>query len=564
MNAKNRRKSLAAAAAISLVFLLLWSSGSGDDKPKTEFVETLYNGIRLTSPWPPELTKFPVSVESDPVEVPYLTSPPAVIPIDLGRQLFVDDFLIADSTLERTWHQPEYHPASPVLKPDREWEHQYAMPYSDGVWYDPKDKLFKLWYKGDGGTGYATSPDGTVWEKPTLDVVPGTNIVHRGERDSSTVWLDHEEQDPNRRFKMLRVTGAGSPCPVTGWNNWVLELDWSADGIHWVSSGEKSGRVIDRSTAFWNPFRKVWVYSIRHAYSWSRGSYGFERRRSYMENADIVAGLKWEIGEPLPWVDVDRLDPQREDLKIRPQLYNLDGVAYESLLLGFFTVWRGQPGDRHKPNTVVMGYSRDGWHWSRPDRRPFCPVSDRTGDWNANNVQSAGGGCLVVGDQLYFYVSGRAGVPGSNKAGVCSTGLAVLRRDGFASMDAGMNAAQLTTRPMRFSGKRLFVNVDSSQGSLGVEVLDEQGHVIAPFSQATCLPVRTDKTLQEIRWKDVEDLSRLSGRPVRFRFHLTNGRLYSFWVSPGASGASHGYVAAGGPGLTGPMDTIGRTDQQGK
>ncbi len=95
--------------------------------------------------------------------------------------------------------------------------------------------------------------------------------------------------------------------------------------------------------------------------------------------------------------------------------------------------WRGQPADRHKPNNVVLGYSRDGWNWSRPDRRPFRPVSDKQGDWNANNVQSAGGGFLVVGDELYFYVSGRSGVPGSNKAGILTTGLATLRRDGFAS-----------------------------------------------------------------------------------------------------------------------------------
>jgi hypothetical protein len=41
--------------------------------------------------------------------------------------------------------------------------------------------------------------------------------------------------------------------------------------------------------------------------------------------------------------------------------------------------------------------------------------------------------------------------------------------------------------------------------------------------------------------------------------HVTgpNGRLYSFWVSPDASGASYGYVAAGGPGFTGPTDTVG-------
>ena len=71
------------------------------------------------------------------------------------------------------------------------------------------------------------------------------------------------------------------------------------------------------------------------------------------------------------------------------------------------------------------------------------------------------------------------------------------------------------------------------------------------------MPVRSDKTLKEVRWDGIEDLSKLARTPVRFRFHLTNGRLYSFWVSPDASGASRGYVAAGGPGLTGPTDTVG-------
>jgi hypothetical protein len=170
-------------------------------------------------------------------------------------------------------------------------------------------------------------------------------------------------------------------------------------------------------------------------------------------------------------------------------------------MVGFFTVWRGQPADRHKPNDVVLGYSRDGWHWSRPDRRAFCPISDRQGDWNANNVQSAGGGFLVVGDELYFYVSGRTGRPGGNKAGALSKGLATLRRDGFASMDAQAAGGTLTTRPVRFSGRHLFVNVDNPSGELRVEILDQTGQVVTPFTTANCIPVQADKTLQPVRWR---------------------------------------------------------------
>jgi hypothetical protein len=526
--------------------------------------QTLYNGIVLPAEWPPRLADFPTSVEKDPVTPPYLLSPPSVIPIDVGRQLFVDDFLIAETTLKRTFHLPEYHAASPVLKPDQPWEmknpdHAAAMVFSDGVWYDPKDQLFKMWYMvgTSDGTGYATSRDGIHWNKPSLDVRPPTNIVQPGGRDSSTVWLDLDEKDSTRRFKMFRVIGAGEDS-ITGWNNWQMAIHFSPDGIHWGEPVAKSGRVVDRSTVFWNPFRKVWVYSIRHAYKTGAAgdrSYGFYRRRSYVEAPDVLAAAKWEVNEPLRWTDVDRLDPQRDDLKVKPHLYNLDAVAYESLMVGFFTIWRGQPADRHKPNNVVLGYSRDGWHWSRPDRRAFCPVSDKQGDWNANNVQSAGGGFLVVGDQLYFYVSGRSGRPGNNKAGTLTTGLATLRRDGFASMGAPEAGGILTTRPLRFSGKHLFVNVADAKGELRVEVLNQAGEPLPRFNAANCIPVTTDKTMQQVRWQGVDDLSSLANQPVRFRFHLKNGQLFAFWVSPQKNGASHGYVAAGGPGFSSNSDT---------
>ncbi|MCC7087092.1 MAG: hypothetical protein IT427_18990, partial [Pirellulales bacterium] len=62
--------------------------------------ERLYNGIVLPEEWPPRNID-PRDVE--PMRVPYLESPPAVIPIDVGRQLFVDDFLIEKTDLARQY-----------------------------------------------------------------------------------------------------------------------------------------------------------------------------------------------------------------------------------------------------------------------------------------------------------------------------------------------------------------------------------------------------------------------------------------------------------------------------
>jgi len=88
-------------------------------------------------------------------------------------------------------------------------------------------------------------------------------------------------------------------------------------------------------------------------------------------------------------------------------------------------------------------------------------------------------------------------------------------------------------------------------------VLTDKGETIQPFSVKNCVPVEADKTLQRVNWEGVDDLSSVAGKPVRIKFHLTNGKLYSFWVSPDRAGASRGYVAAGGPGFTGPTDTQG-------
>ena len=177
-----------------------------------------------------------------------------------------------------------------------------------------------------------------------------------------------------------------------------------------------------------------------------------------------------------------------------------------------------------------------------------------------------GGLCTVRGDRLWFYYIGFQGDkdrldPNWMKNGMYdrgSTGIAFLRRDGFASMEAGAEVGTLTTRPVRFAGEQLFVNVDCPKGKLLVEVLDEENRPAEGFSVDRCEPVSTDSTLAQVTWKDAPSLGKLAGKPVRFRFHLTSGSLYSFWVSPSADGRSNGYLAGGGPGYPKLVDTVGR------
>src|SRR4030095_9203075 len=112
-----------------------------------------------------------------------------------------------------------------------------AMVFSDGVFFDPADRVFKLWYMAgyQQQTALAISHDGVAWERPSFDVVRGTNIVSKAPRDSNTVWLDLNAGDARERYKMASYDLGPK----------ALRLHLSHDGIHWRESA-LSGRCGDR------------------------------------------------------------------------------------------------------------------------------------------------------------------------------------------------------------------------------------------------------------------------------------------------------------------------------
>lgn len=119
---------------ISLFALLLGLASCGQGSGSG--AEVLHNGIELPQQWPP---RYDVAQVREEIPVPYLTQKPSVIPVNVGRQLFVDDFLVAESNMETIFHTPDYYRRNPVLEPSEKWEETiegapYAAPFSDGVW----------------------------------------------------------------------------------------------------------------------------------------------------------------------------------------------------------------------------------------------------------------------------------------------------------------------------------------------------------------------------------------------------------------------------------------------
>lgn len=525
--------------------------------------KVLYNGIKLPKVWPP---RYKEPSECKEMPLPYIENKPESIGINIGRQLFVDDFLISKTDLKKVFHTPEYYKNNPVLKVDREWEltvegYPYASPFSDGIWYDNEDNKFKMWYLAGAGTinkekhslctCYAESEDGINWIKPLLDVVPGTNIVDQTNRDSATIWLDRNEKDSGKRFKMFSVEYKAD------YIQWQYVLKYSADGIHWSEGVAQSGAVSDRSTAFYNPFLEKWVLSMRHhnSVSW--------RSRAYLENIDPeeAVSLAHRLREGTTdknvvyWFTPDDKEKRHEDYpEVDPGIYNFDAIAYESLMLGFYSQWQGPENNicreamMPKRNEIQLGYSRDGFHFARPTHESFMPVcTDSDESWNYGNMQSVNGVPLVVDDKLYFYSSGR------NKNGIwwdsgTSCGMAVLRRDGFCSLHAD-NKGEVITEKLDFDGKYLFINADV-KGSIKVEVLDEDGNAIKGYDALSCMPMSGDSTKYYISWAEKKDLSEIKNQRIRLRFIVEKGDLYSFWISPWESGESRGMLPGGGPDIS--------------
>jgi hypothetical protein len=538
---------------------------SKDDLTLTPYVQTdwsrndgelLYNGIRLPTTWPP---LFESAESTAPMDVPYLDSPPDVISIDVGRQLFVDDFLVEATDLEQTFHLAEKYTNNPVFKPETAEEQIKSVCYlgHGGVFYDYQDQLIKMWYSAgvlDGALAFATSPDAISWTRPDLGLPAGGNLVlPRGGRTAgdhaggdNCVWLDTQADSAAERIKFMVERASDDP-------HWLLT---SPDNTTW-SEPVGAGLADDYSSFFLNPFRDVWVYSIKR-----NGSRG--RCRDYAESPEFLT--QGAFDSSVYWCNTDELDEPDPEEQEPAQLYSLGAVAYESLMLGVFYVHLGPPNSvcaaekRPKITELKLGFSRDGFHWFRPDRRAFIAAERTEGTWDRAYLHSTAGVCLINGDQLVFPYCGFSGVTSEGEQGMyygAGIGLATLRRDGFASMDADANGGTLTTRLLQFSGKHVFVNVDAPGGTLRMEIQDDLGNPIEPFTLENSVPLSADSTVEKMEWNNGADLSTLAGTPVRFHFELTNGSLYYFWVSRDESGRSDGYLAGGGLGYSGPVDTDG-------
>ncbi len=452
------------------------------------------------------------------------------------RQLFLDDVGIAARTnLSRSFHQPEKKGA--VIVPDQTWE--YTLQTRCAPQWDPAVERFKLWMitsttiPGLAEMTYAESADGLLWTKPALRQkdIQGSlenNIVtvdpkrEWGSNAMENVVYDPDDPDPARRFKGFA-------------NVYSREPIISPDGIHWtlldapaLDSQDESNLSYDRVTGTFIATLKTSGVFGRTQAIWTSTDFAHWTNTGVIFHADEIdqARGKDHVADRMANLalhQTEGLDPA----ECKVDVYNLGIARYEGLYLGFPAMFH-QSGEAGF-HLVQLASSRDLKTWERlGDRATFIGPSaatEDTYDWTQLLPPS---GPVIHDDELWFYYTGikyRKPPEGAAKIGaIC---LAVLRRDGFISLDANDEVGTLLTESFTLTGSRLFVNVDARQGTLGIELLDTDGEVLAMST-----PVTGDQLRAEVLWEQ-GNLTEVVGKEVRIRFTLRNGAFYSYWLGEG-------------------------------
>jgi len=466
-------------------------------------------------------------------------------PLDIGSrlELMVDEYLI-DHT--RGDVGPQLHRPSPkdvVLVFDRPWEGNMSACYATVI---QDGSSFRLYYQalaehlGTGKLvrphplyiGCAESEDGLHWVRPELGLhefedSKKNNIVWQGDgAHGFAPFRDTNPQAaPEARYKAV------------GCANQTLLAFISPDGLRWSRRRDEPiitrGKFDSQNLAFWDGLR---------------GEYRAYTRDFRDERRDIRTATSPDF---VHWTDPVWLEyPASPD----EQLYTNQIQPYyraPHLFVGFPTRYVERPWSaaiealpelEHRRIRAAVGErygtavtdglfmtSRDGQTFKRWGEAFLRPGPQAEGNWAyGDNYQSWG---LI---ETPSHISGAPRELSLYASENYWRGKGArlrrytLRVDGFVSMNAALCGGEFITRPLRFDGDTLLLNLaTSAAGSIRVEIQNGAGTPIPGFSLDQSVEAIGDALEYPVRWASGADLRPLTGQPVRLRFVMKDADLYA-------------------------------------
>ncbi len=437
----------------------------------------------------------------------------AVIDIADRTQLFADDFMIAETDLERIVHEAEK--TAPVLEAnvDNEWETNGAYLYGS-VLYDDKDGLYKMWYQSynasyaeEGGDArsvmacYATSTDGIHWETPDLGIVEyngNTSNNMLGNYHIQSVFID-EDAEESKRYKMF--------CYAHKYGK-VYTSFYSADGINWT----KEKDFVQGSDVMCVEYDEV---NDRYFAVLKLGG-GFGKRDQWTMRTDSEGNWYSPV---MANTLADLLDAR---YCYRPDSYGMGIYERDGLYLGFNWAFR-IPGTNIMEGTFApqLTVSRDlSEEWRRVSHEEIVPLGEK-GEIDDGMIVTASYP-IEMGDEVWLYCGAW-----DNDHGLidrnASAFIAKWRLDGFTSMSG---SGSLTTKPVSFDGNALYLNANAENGSITVSLLDKNGDYIPGFEESD--EITSDDVNSLVTWNGKSDLSSLANKEVVIKFNAENSDIYAF------------------------------------
>ena len=439
----------------------------------------------------------------------------AAEPVNIGSrlELFVDSFLIDRLSGGADFFVHEPRPEEVVLTTDQPWEGNtcaYYTIFKDG-------DLYRMYYRGSHFdektrksahpevTCYAESKDGIHWTRPKLGIYEwegskDNNIVLTG--PGAHCFVAFRDDRPGCP-KDARYKGISRGRNENGRGLFVYQ---SPDAVHWKLIIDRpvitEGAFDSQNLAFWDPatgkyvdYHRVFVNGVRAIMTCTSDDY-----------------INWTDGQLLTY-------PGKNDV----HLYTNAIRPYERaphIRIGFPT--------RYIPSTQavepIFMASRDGVTFNRFDKPIIPRTAPKDRDGNRSNYMAHGLVSLPGNDRELAVYGTEAYYEGPDSR---------LRRfmyrvDGFVSIRAAGSGGELLSKPVVFSGNRLVINAATNPGGkLLVELQDADGKPLPGFTAKDCQPFNGDQIAHTVAWKGGSDLAALAGKPIRVRFQINDGDLYS-------------------------------------
>ncbi len=518
---------------------------------------------------------------------------PTICDIGDQRQVFIDGrFLDVSDGVELVMHEPR-KTGERTLVPDQPWENHgigtNCTVLKDGdtyhLWY-PANHGY-CYARSKDGIHWEKPHLGLAEYKGSRD----NNMVLGGGAGGidkisteGMIFID-PTAPPDERFRCAtRISDELKDTFV--WS--------SPDGIHWrkthdgvLTFNQPEGRqyLDSQNVIFWDDRINKYVAYMR--YNWFMK--GFRGRSIARSESDRLGGFL-EVQDAPVVLGPDGLDAKLGTMPAvdfyssacikypwAQDAYYMFPAAYFHYMDRELAEFPDECPINAGPLHTQFAASRDGIKWERFGRRPFVRLG-MEGDFDSKSARVFRGMVPSVdGREMYVYYVGSDFLHGwserrwderkdeedeqnkkldpaeeaerkknaerreLNTRLLTAAGLAptertslisrlVLRRDGFISARADYAGGEFMTPPLRFSGRELVLNVDTSAtGLVRCELLTSNNEPIEGYALADCDVIHTANDINRVvRWKGRSDVSALAGKPVRLRVVYRDADLYAF------------------------------------